>query len=319
MSGGILRESGTRAISAAWSFLSFVAREISRRGWVKPVPLGSRVISVGNIQAGGAGKTPLVAQIAREASQKGLNVAILLRGYKSRWENGEGGIILPEDPVPETQLCGDEAALLHDLAPAAAICVGADRVKSFRLLQARWSKPIDCVILDDAFQNWRIQKDVELVAVTSRRPGEVFFRDGFQALTHADLIIWTKGIERPLVPKGKPLVHIRFKVQNAEANHPALLLVTGVGDGDFVRNSVEEEGFRVARHVRFPDHAQYLPSEIESLLASARAHGERVALTGKDWVKWREAGVSREQVLVLEPVLIFEEGREAWEKVLWEK
>ena len=71
-----------RLASALWSFGSALARGLASRGiLLKPVRLGVRVISVGNLQAGGAGKTPLVAHIAGEALARGLKVCILCRGY----------------------------------------------------------------------------------------------------------------------------------------------------------------------------------------------------------------------------------------------
>jgi len=56
---------------------------------------------------------------------------------------------------------------------------------------------------------------------------------------------------------------------------------------------------------------------VKQLIEDARAAGARVAVTGKDWVKWRALGIDRAQVAVLEPELEWKEGQEAWNHVLW--
>lgn len=53
------------------------------------------------------------------------------------------------------------------------------------------------------------------------------------------------------------------------------------------------------------------------LLEAARKDGATLLLTGKDWVKWRELGVPREQVIVVEPAVHFKEGEEEWSRILW--
>gem|GEM_PF-22482 len=305
-------------VSAIWSTLSQGMRWGVRSGLIQTVRLESRVISVGNIQAGGTGKTPLVAQIAREANERGLVAAILTRGYRSVWEIS-GGVICPKADV-NTQLCGDEAALLHDMAPDAYIGVGADRVKQFYEVSRVLGRHPDLVILDDGFQNWKIRKDVEIVAITSLNRTQAYFRDWNRALLNADLLIWTKGEIKPKDYQ-KPLVPVRFRISqenhSARLSAPMIVLVTGIADPESARQAITRIGYRIAKHFSFSDHFQYHRPLVEEILSSLEGKNLKLAMTGKDWVKWREFGVSREQVLVFEPDLIFEEGKEIWDRILW--
>jgi tetraacyldisaccharide 4'-kinase len=277
------------------------------------------VVSIGNLQAGGAGKTPLVAWLAREARTRGLRTCILCRGYGGAWERS-GGVILPGAPAPSAAECGDEAALLHELAPEAAIGVGADRVRQFERVQEA-AGPVDLVILDDGFQHWKIRKDVEIVALTSRGPGEVPYRDGLRALKGADLVVWTKGDKRPRIPEGKPWARIRYRLAEPAADGGLYWLVTGIADSADAEALVRASGYRLARHVYFPDHARYAETMVQELIEQATRAGAKIAVTGKDWVKWREIeGVARLESLriaVLEPELEWLEGREAWNRLLW--
>jgi tetraacyldisaccharide 4'-kinase len=307
---------GIRSASFVWNVLTNTTRSLKRFRIITPEKLDSKVISVGNIQAGGAGKTPLVAQIAKEAHQRGMSVCILSRGYKGKWEHS-GGVLMPGQVDVKPQDCGDEPALLHELVPHAWIGVGADRLQQYQEVLKKRGKPIDLVLLDDGFQNRRIHKDVEVVAVTSAQPGEVFFRESAQSLKNADLIVWTKGETRPLT-FDVPLVRVRYSLPPCNAKQP-LWLVTGIADGRSAHHLAVRSGYPIRKHVDLRDHFQYSRSEIRKILDQAQLDGgSKIALTGKDWVKWKYQGVDSSEVIILEPELIFEEGRELWSKILWE-
>jgi tetraacyldisaccharide 4'-kinase len=307
--------------SCIWSSLSWVAREAAKRGWLKNARLPARVISVGNLQAGGAGKTPLVACIAREAQARGLKTAILCRGYGGEWERRGGVIAAKADggPEPVAAECGDEAALLHDLAPHAVIGVGSDRVKQFERIRALAT--VDLVILDDGFQHWRIQKDVEVVALTSATRRQTVFREWPKALMHAHLAVWTKGDTRPDTA-GMPFARVRYRLTAPPIAGAEYWLVTGVADGKSVRNLAEAAGYRITQHLSFRDHARYSEAWVEQSIRAADRAGARIAVTGKDWVKWRdmklsELGAWKSRVTVLEPELEWIEGKDEWNRVLW--
>jgi tetraacyldisaccharide 4'-kinase len=305
-----------KAVSAIWSGLSQGARMASQRGWISQTHLDARVISVGNIQAGGAGKTPLVAKISQEAIERGLRVCILCRGYRGQWEKS-GGVLLPESGPAEGQLCGDEAALLHDLSPLATIGVGANRIRQFEEAKKQRGAPFDLVILDDGFQHWKIHKDLEVVALTSTFWGDSYFRDFPQALQHADLLVWTKGGTRP-PSLGKPMVRVQYYLPPLHLQSP-VWLITGIADGSSAATLASRSGISIQKQIHFTDHAHYQGDQIRTLMRQARETGCQIALTGKDWVKWRGFGIAREAVVVLEPELKLEEGKELWTTRLWGK
>ncbi len=301
--------------SMAWSSVNRLAREAGDRGWVPPVILEPRVISVGNLQAGGAGKTPLVALLAREAAGRGLRTCILIRGYRGSWEKS-GGLIEPGRSPARPSECGDEAALLHELAPDAWIGVGADRVASFSRAEAKARKKFDLVILDDGFQHFAIRKDLDILALTSATPDDTIFRDHPSQAGRAGLIVWTKGHEQPDF-RDRPWCRVIYDLPKPDAAARNVWLVTGVADAEQVKATAIRSGYEVLRHIAFVDHASYSRTEASQLLESARAAGARLALTGKDWVKWAEMGISRDELLVLEPELRFVSGRETWDRVVW--
>lgn len=308
-------------ISAVWSTINLFIRRLLHRGFLKPAVLDCRVISVGNLQAGGSGKTPLVAKIANEAVHKKLRVCIMTRGYKSRFER-RGGAILPKadpsylEPTPED--FGDEAVLLHDLCPASVIAVGSDRLAQYEKLR-QTGYFFDLVILDDGFQNWRIKKDLEIVAVTSSSRFDRLFREWDIAIEDANLVVWTKGIEvPPLINNFKhPVVKVHFALPYVQHDQK-ILLVSGVGDSKGVLKSVKDAGYDILTQVNLPDHADYNRYIIDTLFREAERNEAKVAITGKDWVKWRRLDVKESEVIILEPEIIIDEGEDVWRQAIWE-
>jgi tetraacyldisaccharide 4'-kinase len=303
--------------SAFWSSASKWARNAASRGRLSQVTLDARVISVGNVQAGGTGKTPVTAQIAREAIARGLSVCILSRGYLSDWER-DGGVIAPMsvDTKPvDANFCGDEPALLHELVPEAWIAVGADRIKQFEVAKSRFGRAFDLVILDDGFQHWKIKKNLEVVAMTSAKMGEKYFRDWPSAVAQANLVVWTKG---DLMPDacGQPLCKVRYHVS---APSGACWLICGVADSESVVQSIQSSNPKaeIRRRIFLEDHAVYEKTKAVRWILEAKREGCQLVMTGKDWVKWQSFGISKSDVVVLEPELVFESGRENWDRVLW--
>ena len=312
-------------LSAIWSTVNICIRALVRWDWLKAKRLPVRVVSVGNLQVGGAGKTPLVALIAQEAKERGFCVCILSRGYGGAWES-RGGVISPGAEVAHPTLCGDEPALLHELAPEAWIGVGRDRFRQFEAVCSQAGVSIDLVILDDGFQHWKLHKDLEVLALTSQRRTQRLFREWDWAARFADLRVWTKGEIPPRASlNGHPeksdsevRIRMRPRVWSGEfLAQGALWLVTGLADGPEACRSVEAAGFRVVRHLNFPDHARYSAPIVKQIIEDARANSAVVAITGKDGVKWRELGFDLTRLVIFEPEIDFLEGREAWLKKLW--
>jgi len=304
--------------SLAWSSVSWVVRSALVRGWIKSEKLDARVVSIGNIQAGGAGKTPLVALVAKEAIGRNLRTCILTRGYRSKAERS-GGTIVPGKLEYDAETYGDEPVLLHDLVPEAYIGIGANRIKQYRKLKSLSDSKFDLVILDDGFQHWKIKKDLEIVAVTSFNYLNAFFRDFYSALNYADLVVWTKG-EREPKNYGKlrnSKVKLRYKLQPNEDKAGRYWLIAGVADPHSVFDSAKKAGYTIEKTLFLPDHFNYDGSFLNKVIEDTTAAGSKILVTSKDWVKIRDINKENLKVTVLEPELIFEEGRETWLQKLW--
>ena len=134
------------------------------------------VISVGNITAGGTGKTPLVEWIARTLAAEGLRPCVVTRGYRRNTKRrivASNGIDIPAT----LDEAGDEAFMLAEsLKGKAAVVCDTDRVAG-----ANWvieNLKSDVLVLDDGFQHLSLGRDVDIVTIDATRPFDNGWRRG---------------------------------------------------------------------------------------------------------------------------------------------
>jgi tetraacyldisaccharide 4'-kinase len=256
------------------------------------------VISVGNITAGGAGKTPVVIWLAKNLQAKGLKSIILTRGY-----------------MPKASDVSDEADMLNEQIPYIPVLSGGNRAASVR--KAEKTLPADIYICDDAFQHWGIHRDLNIVAIDAANPfGNGFtlpagiLREPLSALKRADIFVLTKtdgskdvqGLTRKLkgINPGAMIVESRYKsgaaIDMSNAVLPEEFLkgksVVGfcaIGDPLSFESSLKNSGAQIAGFFTYMDHHVYTPKDIRHLLEFCRSKNISVlATTHKDMVKLRK-------------------------------
>ena len=183
-----------------------IRRAAYRRGWFKSHRLNRPVVSVGNLTAGGTGKTPIVRYIAEILLKSGWRPSILTRGYGRR----DGGKMIVLEPAAERKAdpgkVGDEPALLAQSLPELPIMVCTNRYRAGRLAEERFD--VNVHILDDGFQHWALARDVDVVLldVTQELSDQALLPAGRQrepcsALERAHIVVLTRtelGDPQPL-------------------------------------------------------------------------------------------------------------------------
>lgn len=277
----------------AWRPLVAARNAAYDLGWRPILRLPVPVLSVGNLAAGGTGKTPFTALLAERLRARGRRPAVLMRGYK-----GEDG-------------ANDEARLLD----CPVVC-DPDRVRGGTRAIADGA---DCLVLDDGFQHRRLHRDVDLVLIDALRPwggGAVLplglLREGARGLRRADLAVITRsdqadpaaldGIAARLRRHGLASVRARHApaalvpLQGGAGEPPQalagrrVLLASGLGNPGGFERTVRDLGAAIVAHRRFPDHHRYSASEAAALVAEAAAAGAQLVVTAKDAVKLRPLG-----------------------------
>ncbi|MCB1742129.1 MAG: tetraacyldisaccharide 4'-kinase [Gammaproteobacteria bacterium] len=147
--------------------LARVRRAAYERGWLTQRQLPVPVIVVGNLVAGGTGKTPLVIAICAALVERGYRPALLCRGHGGRSERWPIAVHADSDP----HLCGDEAVLLARVSctgPAIPVFADPDRVRGGLALLAAYPDR-DVLVCDDGLQHLRLARDVEVLVWDGQR------------------------------------------------------------------------------------------------------------------------------------------------------
>ncbi len=248
---------------------------LARRA-VLPVP----VISVGNIAAGGTGKTPLVEWVVRRLERRRLRVAVLARGYGRRPDGGD-----------DEDLLGTSELVRRYADP--------NRVSSARRAVAEFHP--DAIVLDDGFQHYRLHRDLDLVTVDATNPfgyGRLLprglLRDRPSALRRANAIVLTRtdqvtpselasiredlarhSLDRPVIDTVHRPAAVRT-LADRRAWGPDWLkgrrvyAFCGVGNPESFRRTLESAGAEVVKFRAFPDHHVYRPAEARRLEVEAQ-------------------------------------------------
>ena len=138
------------------------------RGLRTPVKVDARVISYGNLTAGGTGKTPAVVERAATELAEGNRVAILTRGYGATKRRDEIVCTCGEDAAGMAEVIGDEPALIARRVPGVVIARSSDRVAAAQRAMAEYG--CNVLILDDGFQYLRLARDENVLVVDASDP-----------------------------------------------------------------------------------------------------------------------------------------------------
>ncbi|MDP1644972.1 MAG: tetraacyldisaccharide 4'-kinase [Thiobacillus sp.] len=145
-------------LAALFAAASWLRRLAYRRGWLAAIPVGVPVIIVGNLTAGGSGKTPLTIWLVNWLHARGYRPGVVSRGYGGA---ARGCVDVQPDSQPAE--VGDEPLLIR-VKTSAPVVVGRDRVAAARTLLAR-HPGVDVIVSDDGLQHYRLQRDIELVVI----------------------------------------------------------------------------------------------------------------------------------------------------------
>ncbi len=243
-----------------------------------------KVICIGNITAGGTGKTPVSLAIAAMLQQMGKNPFFVSRGY-----GGKAQDILVDIKKDKAEVVGDEPLLLAQRAP---VVINADRYKA---AQKAIENGADIIVMDDGFQNPGLYKDISFLVFD----GEFGIGNGFgvpagpmresfsQGLKRAQAVIIIGEDKHNIAAKLSALPVFYAKVVNEPINpqHKKAIAFAGIGRPQKFYNSLKQCGVEIVETIDFPDHHQYSKDELENLILRAKEKKAQLYTTTKDYVK----------------------------------
>lgn len=249
----------------------------------EPYRAGVKVICVGNITAGGVGKTPVAIALAKKYQQEGKKVFFVTRGYKGKLKNI--CVDLARHTPEET---GDEARLLAQTAPT---IIAPQREVGAKMAVKMGA---ELIIMDDGFQNPGLYKDESWL---------VF--DGTVGIGNGKII--PAGPLREILETGEkranrilimgedktglalkchlPVYMGRLEAEDFELANSRVLAFAGIGHPEKFYQTLSKLGYEVVLTQDFEDHHRYTEAEIEALRQKAEAQGLALVTTEKDFVK----------------------------------
>jgi len=281
-----------------------------RRALATPLRLPVPVVCVGNLTAGGTGKTPVALAIGHYLRARGLAVHFLTRGYGGRLE----GPIRVEPGRHGAREVGDEPLLLAAVAPT---WVARDRAAGGRAAVAAGA---EIVVMDDGLQNPALVQDLKIVVVDGGvgfgnarlMPAGPLREPLGPGLARADAVVLIVDPEKEgIVPPAaaEPPWHVaRFKLNAAAAalTKRRVVAFAGIGRPAKFFATLAALGAHVVGAHAFPDHHPYAPEEIVALTDIANAANALLVTTAKDAVRL-EASL-KTLITVVEGALEFEQG-----------
>ena len=322
-------------------------------GALRRYPLGVQVISIGNVTAGGTGKTPVTEIFARTLAAEGRKVAILSRGYRRKeapwWQRIFKQVV--EDPLVvsdgkrvllDSATGGDEPYMLASNLPGVAVIVDRNRVKAGRYAVKRLG--CNTLILDDGFQYQKLKHSIEVVLVDSTNPfgnGNLLprgiLREPARNIRRADIIFLTKCRGDVSAVK-EEIRRYNSTAEIVECNHTPKVLkdvwsreefplewlsgktvctLSGIASPKGFENSLRHLGAKVVWCERYADHHRYDSSEVRyALNRTADMGSDALVTTEKDAVRFPRLETSPVRCLYLRIAIEILAGGESFTQIV---
>jgi tetraacyldisaccharide 4'-kinase len=266
---------------------------------------GVPVISIGNLTAGGTGKTPLVESILQYLSAQGVHAAMLSRGYGRR----SRGVHVVSDGhrvLLNARDGGDEPVQVARKCPGVPVIVAERRIDGARLAVREFG--VDVIVLDDGFQHRSLRRDLDIVVLDAEKPIDRepmlpagLRRERLASLRRAHMIVYTGVPPRDTVPplwsrrlpRHEGQMHLvchrswrtlRDAVSTVEVpvnscRGKRAVVFSGIGNHNRFLADAVAAGISVAAAFRFRDHYRYLRKDLELLAGRCREEKADFLLT----------------------------------------
>jgi tetraacyldisaccharide 4'-kinase len=308
-------------LPVSWIYGSVAALRLRafEAGLLRQDRAGVPVLSVGNMTAGGTGKTPFVEYLVAWLLRRGRVPAVVSRGY-GRETRGVKVVACGGKLLCGAREGGDEPVQIARKFPGAAVVVAEHRVDAAQRAVAECGA--DVVVMDDGFQHRYLRRNLDILVMDARRdirrehllPAGMR-REWLSGINRADLLVFTRsaGSAPPAWAEGLPQVRegkavtVRHGISgfvHCDDRTPSVpvspvFAFSGIGDPALFTASLEEKGLVVAGARSFPDHHRFSDADLASVVARAAACGARTIVTTEKDASRLDGGPAGLQVAIL--------------------
>ncbi|MDB5930814.1 MAG: lipid-A-disaccharide kinase [Polaromonas sp.] len=261
-------------------------RSLYQHGLLASERFNVPVIVVGNVVAGGAGKTPLVMALVKHLQAQGLNVGVVSRGYGRLADDSLE--VRPDTPVHES---GDEPALIQH-ASGAPVFVARQRTRAVRDLLAAYPAT-SVVVCDDGLQHYALERDIEIVVFDDRGVGNGWLlpagplrepwperlRQGVDLVLHTGQKPAFAGHASRRRLADHAVAADGSRVALSTLQHQPLLALAGIASPEAFFGMLRARGLTLEKTLGLPDHHAFTTDDLGALA------GRTVLCTEKDAIK----------------------------------
>jgi tetraacyldisaccharide 4'-kinase len=279
-------------LSALYGAVASAKNALYDHGVIRPQRLSWPVISVGNLTAGGSGKTPFVIALAALLREHGLECDVLSRGYGRRTTG-----VLRVDPTGDADEFGDEPLLIARSVP---VYLGARRYEAGLLAEKSPSRRIH--LLDDGFQHRKLARDIDIVLVSPADLRDHLLpagrlREPVRALLRATFLASEHALDLPSWLHGKPVIRYTRQL-NVPAISGPVIAFCGIARPQRFFDDLRHQGITLAETISFPDHHRFRDADLARLSALQKKSNATLLTTEKDWLR-----LGPQQIAKLQPAL----------------
>ncbi len=251
------------------------------------------VICIGNLTAGGSGKTPTAIAIGKILQEMDIDFAFLSRGYGAKKSLKKNEMLRVENFSYANEV-GDEPLLLEQFGPTFIA-----KNRAFAVQKLSDKKSFDAIVLDDGMQNDSLRKDFVIMVIDT----QIGFGNGLMipagpmreplcsGLKKSDLVvlIGQKNLTLEKKLKTKKIVRAQLVAKNLEQFcDKKLIAFCGLAYPQKFFSFLQNKNLKLVDEISFPDHHTYQNSELERILNLAEQQNSKVITTKKDWVKFEK-------------------------------
>ena len=266
-----------------FTFIYYLASKFDKK-LTKKNKVGIPVISVGNINTGGSGKTPFVIYLVNLLKKEKINSHVVSRGYLGNL-HGPVKVDLKKHSYKDV---GDEALLL---AKETTTWVSKNKFEGTLMATLNGA---DVVILDDGLQNYSIHQDLKIMIVD----GGFGFGNQFLlpsgplretiifGIKKSDMLIIFNKDENDIEKKIKnkiTIIHANSKIKNfSQLKNKKIVGFSGIGRSEKFHSSLKDQKLNIINFFSYPDHYSYNKKEINNLINYAKKNNAVLVSTLKD-------------------------------------
>jgi len=314
----------------AWLYgsLMLLRRQLYKKGILNSYSLPGQVISIGNLEVGGTGKSPIVMYVAEQLIERGERPAILSRGYRSGLKTAESAALLNNQVIMPPQRShdfrADEARMQSARLPTVPVIIGAKRWwAAQRYLQD--NPPPTVWLLDDGFQHLKIKRDQDWLLLDETTSAGAFqvmpvgrLREIASTMTIAHRLIFTRAnlnkpitdLQQEMVKAGRLCYRAAFslgrpyqtgnKTVVSDPKSFSCGLATGVAKPQLLIENLQEQGWQISAQLIKGDHECFQPQELAHLAAAC----ELILTTEKDYFRDKEIFTNLSRKVFILPLTV---------------